>query len=517
MKKILIMDSDEALLNILSQEMIAAGYEPIAVTSAQEGLAYSAEASLIIIAVELADQNGFVTCGTLKRNPQTAHIPVFMTSSADSTAEFERHLNLPVHADGYYLKPLDIPAMLEAIQYIFAESDAYATESYDPNALQADVYYDENGYAAPEGEYVQDGYAAPEGEYVQDGYAAPDSAFIQDGYAAHDAESFVEAQPIDTYEPVPTTEEHAIVSQESDDEYPAEDVFSHADPELPIQEDILEASLTDAAPASEADDMFTLSPAPNEIEIPEHGEMIKSLALDDMSLFADIDADQLEDPADPLFLDDEPFSLTPEEPAEKPSAPTPKPESAPSIPPMPTASKRIAPLSAHTAPAKSISPINAHAVPPLAKKLPPSPLPPPSVGLSKATLPPPPKPAGIAPKSDLPGLPSIGAAPISAISKPAPKVDKIAALAKDPKAPQVEHPTQSDQLSILKQQINELSEKLHKAETEAEELRARNAELLAHIEELNQNNDQLAMLSSENEIQKDKLKALAQQLMELAQ
>ncbi|MBQ4358638.1 MAG: response regulator, partial [Proteobacteria bacterium] len=131
MKKILIIDSDENLLNSLAQDMIAAGYEPIAVPTAQEGISHASEASLIIIAVELSDQNGFVTCGTIKRNPETAHIPVIITSSAASTAEFERHYNLPVHAERYYFKPLDIPALLQDIQMLIDGQDG--------------VQYDENG------------------------------------------------------------------------------------------------------------------------------------------------------------------------------------------------------------------------------------------------------------------------------------------------------------------------------------------------------------------------------------
>ena len=562
MRKILIMDSDEALLETLSQEMIAAGYEPIAVTTAQEGLTYAEEASFIIIAVELPDQNGFVTCGTLKRNPNTVNIPIFMMSSAESTAEFERHLTLPVHADGYYLKPLDIPAMLQEMQTIFDEIDAYAAQGYDPNAPQDGVYYDENGYpvqdgyAETDGEYAQDSQAMTDGEYAQDGNAMTDGEYAQDSQAMTDGEYVQDSQAMTDGEytqdsQAMTDGEYAQDSQAmTDGEYAQdgnaalEDAFVQdinlqdspdeaqiSAEELPVEEislhdedapqeyegetihldlDTLQAAHDDApsdsaaeaeapAEADELDNIFNLATAQEDNDTNENGgEMIKSLALDDMSLFADIDADQLEDPVDP-FLDDEPFSLTPEEPAE-----IKKPEPKPDIPPV--VPQNIAPLSASSSANKSISPVSSHAIPPVPQKLSSPKLAASPAGLPKPVRLPPAKPAGIGTKSDKPGLP-----PISAISKPKATVEAISTFEKKVEI----HHEPAAAAQINHQEIDNLNAKLQKAEAEIEQLRTQNAELRAHIEELNQNNDQLAMLASDNEIQKDKLQAIVQQLSDL--
>ena len=142
MRKILIIDADMDFLNSLSSDIRAAGYEVETSSFAAAGLEKAPGVSLVIVSVELPDQNGFVVCSHLKGNPATASIPVFITSSADSTAAFERHLNLANHADGYFLKPLDVAAMLQEMAAIFAEIDAgYAmgAEASEPGYAGAEM------------------------------------------------------------------------------------------------------------------------------------------------------------------------------------------------------------------------------------------------------------------------------------------------------------------------------------------------------------------------------------------
>ena len=142
MRKILIIDADVELLQTLSNELSQAGYQVDTATTAQDGLAKAPYASLVILAVELPDQNGFVVCSNLKRNEQTKYIPVFITSSAETTTAFEQHLALPIHADGYFLKPLDMTIMLEELANIFAEMDAAAAEYYQAEDANADEMID---------------------------------------------------------------------------------------------------------------------------------------------------------------------------------------------------------------------------------------------------------------------------------------------------------------------------------------------------------------------------------------
>ena len=141
MKKILIIDSDVDFLNMMKGELEAAGYEVVVAQDAATGLAMTEGVSLIILAVELPDQNGFVVCSLLKRDAMTADTPVFITSSAETTEAFEKHLNLANHADGYFLKPVDVNALFQEMEALFEDqrlmqeaTSAACDEMIDVNA-----------------------------------------------------------------------------------------------------------------------------------------------------------------------------------------------------------------------------------------------------------------------------------------------------------------------------------------------------------------------------------------------
>lgn len=143
MKKILIIDSDVEFLNSLSSELKSAGYDVVVASYAAAGLKMTEGVSLIILSVELPDMNGFVVCSQLKRDAMTADIPVFITSSANSTVAFEQHLNLANHADGYFLKPVDVQAMLQEMDAIFADISAMQAAT----AVAGDEMIDVSGQA----------------------------------------------------------------------------------------------------------------------------------------------------------------------------------------------------------------------------------------------------------------------------------------------------------------------------------------------------------------------------------
>lgn len=139
MAKILIIDSDAVFLTKMSAELKAANYEVSIVENAAEGLAMAASADLIILAVELPDQNGFVVCSQLKRDAVTSETPVFITSSAAGTEAFEQHLNLANHADGYFLKPVDTNAMLQEMDAILEDVRLMQAERAASNDEMIDV------------------------------------------------------------------------------------------------------------------------------------------------------------------------------------------------------------------------------------------------------------------------------------------------------------------------------------------------------------------------------------------
>ena len=130
MKKILIIDDDISVTQMLAAEFGALGHETVCCTSAQDAFDHIKNTvfDLIILSVELPDQNGFVLCSKFRKDEETADIPLFLLSNATSAAAFEQHRNLPTHADGYFLKPLDMEVLIDTMNGVFSVMDDYKAQ-----------------------------------------------------------------------------------------------------------------------------------------------------------------------------------------------------------------------------------------------------------------------------------------------------------------------------------------------------------------------------------------------------
>ena len=390
MRKILIIDADVELLQTLSNELSQAGYQVDTATTAQDGLAKAPYASLVILAVELPDQNGFVVCSNLKRNEQTKYIPVFITSSAETTTAFEQHLALPIHADGYFLKPLDMAIMLEELANIFADMDAAAAEYYQ-----------------------------------------------------------------------------------------AEDVDVNAD------------------------EMIDVGTKDDEIAADDDSEVIKALSLDDMNLFADIDAESFEQ-SDAGVFDNETKPPAQAQPAAAPAAPAPAPATpAQAAPPIPKPAPASVPT--HSAPANNF-------------KLPPvKPL---SATASRASMP----AVGGLPRPSLaptkaPATPSTTRMPaamqttassVSHAAIPAAEIarlsDEITVLNNEITALKSEITARDNRITALQSQCDALNSRCQNAEALVESLTAENAQLAEQINAL-----------GSSQPQKDRMQQIARELLEITQ
>ncbi len=152
MKKILIIDDDISTTQLLSNDFQALGHDTICCSSAQEAFDQlkGTVFDLIILSVELPDQNGYVLCSKLRKEEATAGIPIFIVSNAATDAAFHQHVNLPTHADGYFLKPLDMELLIQSMNSIFEQYDAYKAQ-YEAQAEQTSVE-EKHGFGADGGE-----------------------------------------------------------------------------------------------------------------------------------------------------------------------------------------------------------------------------------------------------------------------------------------------------------------------------------------------------------------------------
>lgn len=116
-ERILIVDDEESLCEILQFNLEVEGYEAHVAYSAEQALAMHPEGySLILLDVMLGETSGFKMARMLKENPATAHIPVIFCTARDSEDDTVAGLNLG--ADDYIAKPFSIREVLARVRSV---------------------------------------------------------------------------------------------------------------------------------------------------------------------------------------------------------------------------------------------------------------------------------------------------------------------------------------------------------------------------------------------------------------
>lgn len=114
-KRILLIDSDEAFAQGLSNAIIARGFNATLATDSERGMSLAREETpdLIVVCVEAQPTNGYMLCTRLKKDEQLKGIPVILTSANATQDSFEKHKKLKTRAEEYLIKPFEPKLMLE--------------------------------------------------------------------------------------------------------------------------------------------------------------------------------------------------------------------------------------------------------------------------------------------------------------------------------------------------------------------------------------------------------------------
>ncbi|WP_428327781.1 response regulator [Mucilaginibacter sp.] len=118
-KKILIVDNNVLMLEVMTYILINNGYEVFAITSGSDIFNHikSDHPDLIILNAILPGINGKEICQLIKLNKTTQNLPVIMCSSEDPIADSLKQKGAP---DDILQKPFDISCLIEKIAYQLA-------------------------------------------------------------------------------------------------------------------------------------------------------------------------------------------------------------------------------------------------------------------------------------------------------------------------------------------------------------------------------------------------------------
>ena len=130
-KKILVVDDDAELVELLSFNLKQAGYAIGTATNGVEAIkkARSLAPDLILLDVMMPELDGFAVCEILRRDSTTASIPIMMLTALSS--ELGRVAGLGAGATDFLSKPFSIRMLVGRIEKLLKSSQ---NPQFSPNA-----------------------------------------------------------------------------------------------------------------------------------------------------------------------------------------------------------------------------------------------------------------------------------------------------------------------------------------------------------------------------------------------
>lgn len=106
--KILVVDDDESINELIKVNLELAGYEVISATDGIKGYALACQESpsLVVLDVMLPEVDGFTVAKRIRENPEIANIPILMLTALGMIDDKAKGFDIGV--DDYLVKPFDM-------------------------------------------------------------------------------------------------------------------------------------------------------------------------------------------------------------------------------------------------------------------------------------------------------------------------------------------------------------------------------------------------------------------------
>ena len=119
--KILIIDDQPSEVKMVKMALEQANYEVCYAYNGKEGInkAVQEKPDLILLDIMMPEKDGFITCGELKKKPETSSVPIIILTSIESSSlvfpDAQSAADSP-HADEYIDKPVDPNFLLKRVE-----------------------------------------------------------------------------------------------------------------------------------------------------------------------------------------------------------------------------------------------------------------------------------------------------------------------------------------------------------------------------------------------------------------
>lgn len=132
-QRILVVDDEQDLLEILKFNLETEGYEVATASSAEEALQMDiASFSLLLLDVMMGGMSGFAMAHKLKERPTTANVPIIFLTARDTENDTITGFNLG--ADDYISKPFSLREVMVRVRAVLRRTATSADEG-EPQVL----------------------------------------------------------------------------------------------------------------------------------------------------------------------------------------------------------------------------------------------------------------------------------------------------------------------------------------------------------------------------------------------
>ncbi len=115
--RILVVDDEQDLLEILKFNLETEGYEVVTATSAEDALLLDiASFDLLLLDVMMGGMSGFAMARQLKDNPSTSQVPIIFLTARDTENDTVTGFNLG--ADDYISKPFSLREVMVRVRAV---------------------------------------------------------------------------------------------------------------------------------------------------------------------------------------------------------------------------------------------------------------------------------------------------------------------------------------------------------------------------------------------------------------
>ena len=116
MPKILIIDDEKDIIDLLSYNLEKEGYTILSALNGEQGksLAVGSGPDLIILDLMLPGIDGLELCRLLRNNPDTSSIPILMLTA--KSEEVDKIVGLEIGADDYVTKPFSVRELVARVK-----------------------------------------------------------------------------------------------------------------------------------------------------------------------------------------------------------------------------------------------------------------------------------------------------------------------------------------------------------------------------------------------------------------